>query len=176
MLTMQEIVGKIQQFSTEISSQQIYQASHQPEQDARPSCCFQNVWAKISKDGGNILFGWIFHYRINPEYGGYLIATHHAVWCTPDNLLTDVTPFTEDPKHHPITLQNHIIFLVDELAQPFDNGAVIAPLALKFFPLGDDPNLKAYLTKLAEEEEKACQDIYDGRIDPKLIGGLFFKS
>jgi hypothetical protein len=173
---MQEILSKIQQFATEIGSQSLCQASHQPEQHARPSCCFQNVWAKIDKDNGNILFGWTFNYRINSEYGGYLMATHHAVWCAPDNKLIDVTPFTDDPKHHPITLHNNVLFLVDELAQPFNNGIIVAPLALKFFALSDNTDLEAYLTKLSKEEQKACQDIYDGKVSPEQVSGVFFKS
>jgi len=177
MLTPQEALSKIQQFAAEIGSQSLCQVSHQPKQDANPSRCFQNVSAKIAKDGGNILFGWTFIYRINSEHGGYLIATHHAIWCAIDNKLIDVTPFTDDPKHHPITtLSNDVLFLVDELAQPFDNGIIVAPLPLKFFPLSDNTNLEAYLTKLSKEEQKSCQDIYDGKVSPEQVSSVFFKS
>jgi hypothetical protein len=53
----------------------------------------------MAKDSGTILFGWTFNHRLSAEYGGYLMATHHAVWRALDNKLIDVTPFTDDPKH-----------------------------------------------------------------------------
>jgi hypothetical protein len=65
---------------------------------------------------------------------------------------------------------------VDELAQPFDNGIVVAPLALKFFALSENTNLEAYLAKLSKEEQKACQDVYDGNVSPEQVSGVLFKS
>ena len=152
MFTFQELINKVQEFAAEIGSDLLCQAFHQPEKKARPSCCFQNVWDKVDRDDGNILYGWTYNLRINAEYGEYLMATHHAVWCAPDNKLIDVTPFTDDPKHHPIANGNYILFLVDELAQPVENEIVLAPLPLKFFALSDSLELKAYLDKISVKE------------------------
>jgi hypothetical protein len=170
------LINKIQEFAVEIGSTSLCQAFHQPEKKARPSCCFQNVWDKVDRDDGNILYGWTFNSRINAEYGEYLIATHHAVWRAPDNKLIDVTPFTDEPKHHPIASGNYILFLVDELAHPVGNGIVVAPLPLKFFALSDSLELKSYLAKLSEQEQKACQDIYDGNVNLSQVSSIFFQS
>ena len=176
MIAIEEIIRKIQEFASEISSQPLCQAQHQPEVQARPKCCFQNVWEKVAKDGGEILFGWTFSHRINPQYGDYVMATHHAVWCAPDNKLIDVTPFTDDPKHHPFTLGKYVLFLVDESAQPVEQGNLIAPLPLKYFALSNSQELKEYVNKLAEQEQKACQELYDGKITSAQISGIFFKT
>jgi len=43
--------------------------------------------------------------------------------------------------------------------------------ALKFFALSDNTDLEAYLTKLSKEAQKACQDIYDGKVSPEQVSG-----
>ena len=176
MFTFHELINKVQEFAAEIGSASLCQAFHQPEKKARPSCCFQNVWDKVDRDDGNILYGWTFNHRINAEYGEYLMATHHAVWCRSDNKLIDVTPFTDDPKHHPIDSGNYILFLVDELAHPVENEIVLAPLPIKFFALSESRELKDYLAKISLKEQKACQDIYDGNVNPSQVSGIFFQS
>jgi hypothetical protein len=175
MITQKELIEKIQSFASEISSQSLSQARYEPEDGFRPNCCFQNVWTKLDKDGGNILFGWTFSYRVNPEYGEYVVATHHAVWIAPDNKLIDVTPFTDNPQYHPIRFGNYVLFLVDESAHPVDTGTLIAPLPLRFFALNENPTLKEYIAKLTEKEKKTCQEIYSGKFDPTQISGIFFK-
>jgi hypothetical protein len=183
MLAKQKLTQKIQEFAHKISSEPLCQADHQPEEEARPSSCFHNVWAKVDKDGGAILFGWIFGCRVNPNYGDYLVATHHAVWCAPDKILIDITPFTNS--HHPCVSGNNVIFLVNELALPVEcknllvDGErmnLIAPRPSKYFALNDSHELKEYVNKLAEKEQKACQEIYEGKVNPAQIPGTVFFS
>jgi hypothetical protein len=175
MITEKVFIEGVRAFSSEISRQLLCQAYYQPEAGARPLCCFQNVWEKVARDGGGPLFGWTFSYRFNPQHGDYIVATHHAVWCAPDNRLIDVTPFTPDPAGHPYTLDKYVLFLVDEAAQPFERGALLAPMPLKYFALGDSQSLREYLAELAEREEKACWEIYDGKFTPAQVSGIFLK-
>ena len=176
MFTLDEFIRKIKEVSPEISSQPLCQTQHKPEAWSRPVCCFQNVWEKVKRDEGDICFGWTFIHRTNPQYGDYVIATHHAVWHAPDNKLIDVTPFTESTKHHPVTLAGNILFLVDESALPFENETLTAPLPLKFFALSDNEELKNYINKLAEEEQRHCQEIYSGKVNASQISGVIYKS
>jgi hypothetical protein len=50
--------------------------------------CYENVKIKISKDGGNIQYGW----QIWEWPGVYIEAEFHAVWVSTTNLLIDITP------------------------------------------------------------------------------------
>ncbi|BAQ66590.1 hypothetical protein [Geminocystis sp. NIES-3709] len=175
MITKRKLIEEMKEFASEISPQPLCKALHLPESEARPVCCFQNVLAKVEKDGGRILFGWTLHHRVNLHHGDYLMATHHAVWLAPDNKLVDVTPFTESPQHHPFTIGGLVLFVVDELAEPVDTGTLVAPLPLKFFPLSDGQELKDYVAKITKKELKACQDIYSGKVDPAQIAGVFRK-
>ena len=143
MFTFQELINKVQEFAAEIGSDLLCQAFHQPEKKARPSCCFQNVWDKVDRDDGNILYGWTFNLRINAEYGEYLMATHHAVWCAPDNKLIDVTPFTDDQLSN---LDGRLLLDVrgvDEFESGHSLGAVNIPL----------PQLRDRLNELKPEQE-----------------------
>lgn len=183
MPTEQELIQKIQESAHKISSGPLFQAHHQPEAEARPSSCFHNVWAKVDKDGGTILFGWTFKHRVNRDYGEYLVASHHAVWCAPDNTLIDVTPFTNN--HHPYISGNNVIFLVDKSAHPVERKNLLvdgdhvnlkAPQPSKYFALNYSHELKEYVNKLAEKEQKACQEIYEGKVNPAQIPGTVFFS
>lgn len=176
MITEQELREGIKKFASEISSEPLGEVYHQPENDASPLSCFQNVLIKVKKDGGGILFGWTFSYRFNAEYGDYLMATHHAIWCSPDQILLDVTPFTDNQKHHPLGRKNYIIFLADQLAEPVQAGDLLAPLPLKFFALNDNQKLRAYVKEMEQEEYKACQELYEGKFSPHQITGRLYKG
>ena len=153
---------RIDAFASTISRQPLGLALHRPETWAEPSRCFENVWEKMRRDGGTILFGWTFHHRIAQGTGEYLFVTHHAVWHASNGALINVTPFHQDSKHHPIRQEDGIVFLVDDAAQPVETGNVIAPLPFKFWPLGDSGKIVRYVEKLNLEEQLKCRDIYEG--------------
>jgi hypothetical protein len=175
-LTVKELMVKIQELAPEISSEPLTQAYYQPENDARSLWCFDNVRRKVQKDGGDMLYGWMFGYRISPKYGKYLRATHHAVWVTPDQYLLDVTPFPADPNQYPLTISNYVIFLPDSSAEIVVGKGVAIPLPTKFFALSDNHELREYVKELNEKEQKECQEMLDGvKIDPNEIIGSFVK-
>ncbi len=152
----------IKVFAATISHQPLGLVYHRPEPWAKVLCCFDNAAEKIRREGrGMVRFGWTFHYRIAEGKGEYLFATHHAVWNTPEGWLVDVTPFHEDPKHHPITKSGSVLFLVDDAARPVVTDRVIAPLPLRYFALGDDRRLRDHVEELRREEERKCREIYD---------------
>lgn len=66
----------------------------------------------------------------------YLIAVHHAVWYAPNGHLIDVTPFHNDSKHHPLTFNDNVLFLVDDNAMPHMLGRLVAPLPSHYYPCG----------------------------------------
>lgn len=175
MITEQELREGIKKFASEISSEPLGEVYHQPESGASPFWCFQNVLIKVKKDGGGILCGWTFGHRFKPEYGDYLVATHHAVWCSADQIL-DITPFTADQNHHPLGRKNYVIFLADQLAEPVQVGDLIAPLPLKFFALSDNHQLIEYVKEKTQEEHKICQEIYEGKFSPHQITGRLYKG
>lgn len=173
MITEKDFIEGIQKIAPEISPDPLCQAYYQPEATARPSCCFYNVWEKIDKDGGDICFGWTFSIRANPQYGGYIAATHHAVWHAPDKKLIDVTPFPEKLELHPYNWNNYVLFLIDRDAEPFNNEKVIAPLPTKHFAIGNNSELTVYVNKLDEKEQKACQEIYNGKFEQLQVKGFY---
>jgi hypothetical protein len=72
-----------------------------PEEDALPDECFDNVGKKVNRHGGERIVGWQFW-----KHPYMLEAELHAVWRSPDGMLTDITPknlttqqtlFVEDP-------------------------------------------------------------------------------
>lgn len=172
MATPQEVREGIKNFASEISSGSLGEVYHQPEDGARPSCCFQNVLTKVEKDGGNICFGWIFSHYSQPEYGGdYLVATHHAVWWLAGELL-DVTPFPANQNLHPlISRKNYFIFLVDQSAQPVKAGNLIAMLPLKYFALSDNEKLREYVKEQVQQEHKTFQELCEGKLGLNKISG-----
>lgn len=142
----------IENFATTISKQVLGHVYHRPDPASYPTYCINNVLGYIQINGGRIRYGWTFHYRTNEDFGDYLFATHHAVWQGLDGYLIDVTPFHQDVKHHPITNDGSIVFLVDDLAQPLKKDNKIIPLPLKFFAIQNDAELEKYLDRLRKKE------------------------
>jgi hypothetical protein len=91
----------------------------------------------------------------------YLFATHHAVWHAPEGWLIDVTPFHEDPRHHPHGWNGNVLFLMDDAAFPVVIGGQMTALPLRYFALGDDPRLVEYVEGLRQEEERKCRELYE---------------
>jgi hypothetical protein len=150
----------IKAFAATISRQPLGLVLHHPEEWAQATHCFENVWEKVRRSGGRDRFGWTFNYRIAPSTGGYLFATHHAVWHAPDGKLIDVTPYHQDPKHHPIAENGSTLFLVDDAARPVVVANLVGPLPLRYFALGDGEELTAYVAKLGQLEQEECRRIY----------------
>lgn len=157
----------IKEFAATISRQPIGLAYHRPEPWASVLCCFANAAEKVRREGrGMVRYGWTFHYRVAEGKGGYLFATHHAVWNLPEGWLVDVTPFHEDPKHHPHTHGGDVLFLVDDAAHPVIIGGEMTALPLRYFALGDDPRLLEYVDGLRREEERKCRELYESMAEP----------
>jgi hypothetical protein len=149
--------------TAQISEGPLGLAYHRPEIWAEATRCFQNVARKVRESGGRIIYGWTFHNRFAERLDGnppYLYVTHHAVWQCPNGELVDVTPYREE-RHEPYApAEGSILFLVDYAAKPVMSSNQVAPLPLRFFPIGDDPALKQYVQKLNEEEQLRCKEIY----------------
>ena len=141
----------IEKFASLISAQQLGLVVHVPEQWAYPTRCFGNVYLKIQQDGGRIQFGWMFHVRsvLNIPELRYLIAVHHAVWHAPNGMVIDVTPFHSESKHHPIMLEDGVLFLLD------DNAVLVKekPLPSRFYACCDDERLINHIKKMTDDEE-----------------------
>ena len=146
-----------------ISSGPIGLAKHKPEPWAEPLQCFENVGRMVEQKGGRVLHGWTFHVRFAENLPGlppYLYVTHHAVWhAPPKGELIDVTPYP-DERHRPIGQGGDAIFLVDYDAKPVRSPTQIAPLPLRFFAIGDDPKLSAYVAELNRNERHRCEKLY----------------
>lgn len=142
----------ISKFAKTISSEQLGLIFHKPTTESKPTHCFENVMRFVEKNGGEIIYGWYFLNRMNPYYGEYLIATHHAVWYNPKGSLDDITPFHSDSKHHPIIQNGEIVFLMDCKAKPIQYGSIIIPLPLKFYAPNDDPKINSYVISLQKKE------------------------
>lgn len=147
-------MDEIEAIAATISSDPLGLVHHQPEAWARPRCCFDNVWKKVKLSGGRTRYGWTFHARIKEGTGEYIFITHHAVWNSRDGRLIDVTPFHEDPTHHPLLIGGSVLFLVDNKAEPVVKGAVIAPLPLRYFPRGDDEGIAKYVQEMNDKEHQ----------------------
>jgi hypothetical protein len=150
-------------FSETISRQALGLARYRPEVWGQATKCFENAKRQFQDHGGRVQFGWMFHHRLVSAFpgSGYLIAAHHAVWHAPDGHLFDVTPFHSDLKHRPLAPSGHVLFLVDDHAQPIARGQLIGPLPSKFYPLGSDERLIDHVRRLSEQEEEQCRKIYD---------------
>lgn len=73
-----------------------------PEPGAQTNACFHNVAAKVRKDGGTIVHGWLLW-----EWPNVLIeAEFHAIWQTSDGKLIDITPRTDG--------ETRVLFVPDE--------------------------------------------------------------
>jgi hypothetical protein len=138
-------------------------ARHRPEPWADALRCFENVGRVVAERGGRILYGWTFHGRFAEKLPGmppYLYATHHAVWhAPPKGELIDVTPYP-DEMHRPLGQGGDPLFLLDQTAKPVASPKQIAPLPLRFFAIGDDPRLSAYVEELNLAERERCEKIY----------------
>lgn len=84
--------------------------------------------------------------------GDYIFVTHHAIWCRQDGQLVDVTPFHEDIKHHPLTQDGDVLFLVDMKAQPSVMGVITAPLPLRYFARSGGDSIEEYVREMNERE------------------------
>jgi len=72
----------------------------QPDAEALPSECFNNVASKVERDGGTLVYGWLIW-----EWPRVFVeAEHHAVW-EKDGALTDITPHVNG--------ERRILFLPD---------------------------------------------------------------
>jgi hypothetical protein len=152
----------VKAFAATISRQPMGLAYHRPEPWAGLLRCFANAAEKVRREGrGMVRYGWTFHYRVAEGKGGYLFATHHAVWNTPEGWLVDVTPFHEDPKHHPHGYDGNVLFLVDDAALPVVIGGEMTALSLHYFALGYDARLLEYVEGLRQEEERKCRELYE---------------
>lgn len=148
-------------FAATISRQTMGLVYHRPEPWAGVLRCFDNAEEKVRREGrGRVCYGWTFHDRIAIGKGPYLFATHHAVWHVPEGWLVDVTPFHEDPKHHPHGWDGNVLFLVDDAALPVQIRGQITALPLRYFAVGDDPRLVEYVDGLRREEEHKCRELY----------------
>jgi hypothetical protein len=163
--TMQNLIARVKDFASQINlGSVLMQVYHNPENEAIPLRCFENVTAKVEKDGGRPIYGWIFGHH-ESQFGEYLTATHHAVWLALDNTLLDVTPFAEPQYGYIIKASNYVVFLPDELALRIRGEGVGAPLPTKFFALSDNSELREYLKQQVEKEQRECQEIYEGKIN-----------
>jgi hypothetical protein len=152
-------------FAATISKQPPGLVTHAPEPWADPMHCVGNVMQKVSREGGRAVFGWVFLDRHSPEYGDYLIAQHHAVWCAAGSTVAvDIKPFHENPRHRPYCHGGSVLFLLDDAAQPRIIGQVVAPLASQFFPATNDPKLATYIETLSAKEHAQCQEVYEAAL------------
>lgn len=79
------------------------EVSVKPDIGAEPSECFYNVTARIKRDGGTMVYGWMIR-----EWSRVFIeAEHHALW-EKDGELRDITP--KEPS------ERKIVFLPDPSA------------------------------------------------------------
>jgi len=152
-ITLDQLQSSINQFASMISMQPLGLIRHQPSSDALPTNCLSNAQNFQKKNGGDIRYGWYFLHRMSPEYGDYLIATHHAVWQNPENTsLIDITPFHAEEKHHPIAPGGELLFLVDDKAQPIKVENLLIPRPSYYYPIGNNPKIAEYVKNLQNNE------------------------
>jgi hypothetical protein len=163
----QETLGR---FASTISQQPLGLVAHAPEPWAQPVQCVQNVFEKVSRDGGRAICGWAFLIGV-PQCGDFFIAIHHAVWIASGSTApVDITPFHEDPIQRPYCpVSGSIAFLLDDTAQPKIIGHTIARLASRFFPASDDPKLAAYVDELRRKEQADCQRLGESALAAHLV-------
>jgi hypothetical protein len=94
---------------------------YEPEPWAKPSWCYANCLEKVSKDGGAVVYGWVFSGRWEHAH---VIAAAHAVWESPEGDLIDITPRLPVPDPVPDDLlpvlkeaSGHWLFLPDPKAR-----------------------------------------------------------
>jgi hypothetical protein len=152
----------INTYAAKISKQPLGLTLHQPEMGALPTRCFENVQTKVVNAGGRVQFGWMFWSRLVADIPGpgYIVFSHHAVWHATTGSLIDVTPFPDDPKHHPLTVGGSVLFLCDDFALPVVIKGRSTARPNRFFPLSDDDRLAVHLQRLTDAEKTKCDELY----------------
>jgi hypothetical protein len=161
-ITQQQFADAVNRFAAVTTGGTPGFVPHRPEDWASHTNCFQNVREKVRLAGGSGEVGWMFLHRMSPRFGDYVVATHHAIWCSPGNELADVTALHPEIKHQPFRTATGILFLGDPKAQPRLIEHEIAPLPSRFFPIGKDPSLAEYVKGLQRRESADCQAFHDG--------------
>lgn len=159
-ISIQEKDKAIADFANTLSMQGLMVILHTPLPDAQQTHCMENVLSKIKESGGRTQFGWTFNHRTSTRFGHYLFATHHAVWVNTENILVDITPFHHDPLHHPVTVNNNLLFLLDDNAKPIAKEQYDIPLPLKFYAIESNLKLKEYIKSLQEKEYAYYENTY----------------
>jgi hypothetical protein len=155
MSKLREVVARIQLIAPGISSGPLAGARYSPEAAASPTQCFSNAQGKAQESGGGVLYGWMFHHREATALPGqgYVLAVNHAVWHAPDKKLIDVTPFHDNPHHHPIVVNGDaVLFLIDSTAEPLRSDHAGLALPSWLFPLTDGEAIAAYVAELTSKE------------------------
>jgi hypothetical protein len=155
MIDEQTLKAAIARVAAAISTGPLGLALHRPEQQARSNRSFRNVADKVLYDGGAPVHGWTFSYRSGDDIPepGYLLASHHAVWHSPDGRLVDVTPYPKAALR-PISPGEDTLFLVDAGAKPTRAGKRFIPLPSRAFALSEDAALAAHVEALNREAEE----------------------
>lgn len=117
---------------------ELREISVQPDPDAKPLNCLNNVISYIEKHGGNVQFGWIFSCLGNIS----IKMTAHAVVKMSDNSLLCVTPN-----------ENRTGLLKFALDGTVENLIKNNFLPAKFVPLIDDRALSDYIGIEIEQEQ-----------------------
>jgi hypothetical protein len=90
----------------------------------------------------------------------YVFITHHDVWHAPNGTLVNVTPYPGD-KHYPLPAPGQdFVFAVDATATPIATKSGAVSLPLRFYAIGDDERLAAYVKKLNKEEQEKYRNLY----------------
>jgi hypothetical protein len=160
MITEEELNFAIEEFATKIRNQQLGLVYYKPDSDSLPTMCIENVKHYVKKNGGTEKYGWTFHHRYSSEFGDYLFATHHSVWYAPNGNLIDITPFHSDPKHHPMTIEGSVLFLLDDSALPIKRGKYLIPRPLKYHAIEKSKELLEYMETLRAKEAKHYKESY----------------
>lgn len=159
------LFNAIESFAKSISRETFGLVYYRPDKESIATNCISNVMSFVERQGGSVIYGWYFGHRESEKFGNYLIATHHAVWRAPNGNLIDITPFHEELKHQPLTLQESVLFQVDTKAQPIKIGKFLIPRPLKFYPILKSAELKEYIKTLEEQEIKYYKEKFGIKIN-----------
>lgn len=154
------LLNAIQSFAKSISKETFGLVFYRPIKEYKARNCIANVLNYIEKHGGSVIYGWYFGHRESAKFGNYLVATHHAVWRASDGVLIDITPFHEELKHQPLTIQGSIIFQVDTNSKPIQLSKLLLPRPLKFYAIGNCKLLNDYMDILRAGEAQFYIDNY----------------
>ena len=161
MVTSEEINQLILKISRTHGQKEPKLVPHMPYPEAIATNCMANVQKVIDQYGGSIKYGWTFFHRYSTQYGDYLFVNHHAIWLNTKGFLIDVTPFHDEEKHKPKTVDNKVLFLEDDSAIPIRKGEYIIPLPNKFYSIRPNPKIDAYVGRLQEKENRYYKDQFD---------------